>query len=324
MARRHALLLLLFGLGLSHVAAASGVAVYRIVVLGDLPRDLLTADGRWLALITASGLPMLVLSLRPRHRALGRGAIARTTAAVLLLGTASAFAGLRLAQHHLPMFGRDAYWLIAPGGAAIAAGIALMPLLARQPERRASDAPDAAAPNLGPALILYVALDWIVLRLCGGGLLAMAWLLYTVHAEGGSFAPFTPVLHDQEPIHAIVAYGAAGLLIVFPFALPRALVRPGTVFSGLVKAAMIGGLMAVLLPVAIVVTELYVPAEHRDAVLRMTPSALKALAGVMILSTIVLSFFRQLGGDALDDRGRPVERIGTNELRALRVSRMQR
>ena len=323
MARRHALRLVLFTLGTAHLAVPTCVLV--AAWLGILPFDgVVTHDGRWLGLIAAGGFPLVALSLAPTLRAFARAVLARSAAAMLLLGTASSFAGLRIVDHHLAALGPIVYGTLAPGAATGVLGIVLMPWLARRPERREEPATWGRLPVKGPAFAVYAVLDWLMLRLFGAALLVVAFSLWRIHDVGGSFAPVSTLLYGQEPLHAVAAYGAAGAIVLLPFGLPRGLARPETVPAGVVKAALIASLAVVLLPAVDSLVEMYVPFGQRAALEAALPPLIKGLAGVMLMSTIVIAFFRHLDAPMRDAAGNVVTTARDEEMRALRVARMQR
>ena len=321
MARRHALAMCLLALGAGHVGVPTALIVRSEGLTGLSVSVPIDPRLMWAGLIALAGLPLIALSLRPRHRAFSRVILARSAAAMLLLGAASATAGLHLGGLLQPGLGDLRLLAAAPGVASAVVGVAFMPILAGLRERRGGP-PSArpALPDLGPALGIYVAIDWLMLRLCGLALAGIAWAIYDAGPDA-----LAPLLYGQDPRYAMIAYGIVGASLAVPVALPQALIRPRTVLGGAAKAALLVAITALLLPAIEVATVLYVPQEHRVAVLGAAPTVFKGLAGCLVLSTIVIAFFRQLSGprEQFDGMGRPIMRFEADDLRALRASRMQ-
>ncbi|UWQ20498.1 hypothetical protein [Jannaschia sp. W003] len=177
-----------------------------------------------------------------------------------------------------------------------------------------------ALPNVGPLMKAYRAVDWVMLRILGLGLVALAWAIRTL-ADPEKCAA---VLHGITPQTATVVYFVWGLLLAFPVLLPRGIANPHTVLAGALKAALILAATAALLPALDLLVEMQVPRDYRNAVAGAVPNVVKAVAGLAVLSTVAVAFFRQLGagsrGGAVPDKraaGPTAE-----ELRELRRSRM--
>lgn len=316
--------MLLFLLGAAHLAAAAA-GPFLVAVPLDVarsPAPTLPPHLEWFVLIGVVGLPPLTIALRPRHRALGRPALARTAAALLLLGSASGVAGVRVAETAV-VLGPMPWWPALPGATMAMVGTILIPLLALRPERRDGAREPPVVPRMSVVVALYGSLDWIVLRMCGVALLGAAWLLYARLTADASVEPLAPLLHGQAPDHAAVVYMAAGLFLLFPVAMPRALTRPATVTAGLAKAALLVGAAWIVRPVLPLLAETVAPG-HADAILAIARRWTPVVIGGLVVAAVLLAFFRQMGGGTLATERRATPAPDASSLRALRAARMDR
>ena len=181
---------------------------------------------------------------------------------------------------------------------------------------------DDALPDLGFFMWLYTVTDWLLLRLCGLGLLATAWMIHGQDARGRA-EKVALILHGMPPQTAVTVYAAWGALLAVPVVLPRVLARPSTILGGAMKAAILVGLSLLFIPAIDLAIDLHVPREYRGVMHEAVPRLFKAVAGVAILSTMAVALFRQLGRTPTPVAPSPrAPRIGATELRALRVARM--
>ena len=319
MARRHAVAVASLALGAGHVV----VPAWTLFHAGQLGGALGLAPGpapslTWAALIAAAGIPMIALGLRSGRAVLGRGAAARIAAAMLLIGGASGSAGVRLWSAVEPELGPRSELAVVPGLLTALCGLGLMIALTLRRERRSGPAASLPTlPELDGAERVYGMLEWLSVRAWAGLVLLCAWRLHG--GEAGVPAGFVvPGAADVDT--ATSAYGVCGLALLLA---PKIVLRPSTLFGGLLKAAVLVGLGLFTLPaVELAGSHLAAQADLGAAATMIAP-AMKLALSIAVTASIVFAFFRQLAGPVrLDGLGRPIERLRTDDLRALRASRM--
>lgn len=177
-------------------------------------------------------------------------------------------------------------------------------------------------PSIGGAMKLYIATDWLVLRLLGLALLGVAWMLWDMIAAERT-AQATEVAFGYDPSQAMWAYAALGAILTLPFLMPRALAMPRHVFFGMVKAVLLVAIAFALLTPLEIAIEQFTPKIYHATLLATVPKLFKPITGVAVTSVLLISFFKQLQKvPATDYRGEAKVEFSTEELRALRKARM--
>lgn len=327
---------------IAHRAALAALGVCVALYDGALLRAVWRAEPGAAALdqlpwaVVGVLLPLILLGPGlPRFAARPRGlaeAVAAPGAAGGLAALCSLVTVLRAARAGLDP-ALVAEHLAASGLCAVAALSAVVltsgwtamapagPAPARDPRPAPTPPPPPALPRMGVAMTLYVAADWLMLRLCGLGLLAMAWM---IHAQADRSAEVASLLHGIGPRTVVGIYVAWGALLLVPAVLPDVLARPATVAGGAVKATVLLGLSLLFLPAIDVAIDLG-PETARDALHAGVPALFKAVAGIAVLATMAVALFRHLGATAArTESGRATApRASAADLRALRAARME-
>ncbi len=177
-------------------------------------------------------------------------------------------------------------------------------------------------PAIGGAMKLYVAADWLILRLLGLGLMGTAYLLWDMIATGRTFQA-GQLAFGNDPTRAMYAYAAVGAIIALPFLLPRRIAAPRHVGFGLVKAVILVAVAFVLITPLSVAIELFAPEAYRPTLIATVPNLFKAIAGIAVTSVLLIAFFRQLNTlPAVDYKGDPKVSLSQQQLHDLRLARM--
>lgn len=205
----------------------------------------------------------------------------------------------------------------SPGQAGRSPGAVPAPMT---PERRLAV---PKLPALGPAMKLYVVADWTILRLMGLGLMATAYLIWTL-IDADRTAQAALLSHGKPPMTALLVYGGAGAMLGLPFLLPVRIARPVSVTFGMLKAVLLVASAYVLIgPLNLAIVE-FTPKIYHPTLLETVPRLFKAICGVAVTAALLISFFRQLGGlPAVDYTGAPKVHLTPAQLYDLRKSRMQ-
>ncbi|TFL16732.1 hypothetical protein [Jannaschia formosa] len=192
----------------------------------------------------------------------------------------------------------------------------------KKKDLRAARLPEPKLPAMGGMMKLYVAADWLVLRLLGLGLLGTAYLLWQM-MEAGRDLPQRALSYGFEPLHALIAYGVAGAFLAVPYLLPRNVVAPRHVLGGLVKAGLILGAGLVVRPVVPTAISLLVDEKYHPTLLYIAPHAMNVVIGLAVTGALFTSFFRQMGKTPkFDYLGNPVVEMTPDDLHRLRQARM--
>ncbi|WP_179380008.1 hypothetical protein [Jannaschia marina] len=177
-------------------------------------------------------------------------------------------------------------------------------------------------PALGAAMKLYIAADWLMLRLMGLGLMATAYMMWTM-IEGGRVARAEALAYGKEPMTAVYVYVVVGAILALPFLLPRRIARPHNVIYGLLKAVLLVGAAFVLIAPLNIAIVTFTPDIYHATLEETVPRLFKAICGVAVTSALLISFFRQLGGlPAVDYKGDPKVQMSSSQLHDLRKARM--
>ncbi|MGB3687968.1 MAG: hypothetical protein WBA02_01585 [Jannaschia helgolandensis] len=177
-------------------------------------------------------------------------------------------------------------------------------------------------PAIGGAMKLYVAADWLILRLLGLGLMGTAYLLWDMISTGRTFQA-GQLAFGNDPTRAMYAYAAVGAIIALPFLLPRRIAAPRHVGFGLVKAVILVAVAFVLITPLSVAIELFAPEAYRPTLIATVPNLFKAIAGIAVTSVLLIAFFRQLNTlPAVDYKGDPKVSLSQQQLHDLRLARM--
>ena len=229
--------------------------------------------------------------------------------------------GTLLALADLPAWRITAMIALGSGAMLLLTTIALIwtPLTATERTAREADRP---LPSIGLIMKLYMAADWVVLRLLGAGLIGTAWMIYDSQTRGAELTS-ARLTHGYDPLYATLFYGGLGAMLLVPFLLPRALVVPRNLLGGVLKAALLAGVcVALLTPAQVAVTYLTPPAYHDALEVAILP-LLKATAGIAITAALLISFFRQLNAiPHVNYRGETIQSLSQNDLRKIRKQRM--
>ncbi|GIT92075.1 hypothetical protein JANAI62_25330 [Jannaschia pagri] len=194
----------------------------------------------------------------------------------------------------------------------------------RKPDMSKGKLPEPKLPSIGAAMKLYIAADWIVMRLLGAGLLWTGYVLWQL-IEAERWSRVAALSYGQNPMHALYAYAGIGALMATPFLLPRFITAPRHVAGGLLKAMLLVGSALVLLPMLHVAIELYTPDLYWATLHATVPSVFKGVAAVAVTSALLISFFRQLGSTPkVDYSGKPVMILSGQQLKDLRDARANR
>ena len=191
------------------------------------------------------------------------------------------------------------------------------------PAPRPTALPQAKLPAIGAMMKLYVVADWLVLRLMGLGLCATAWMLWTMIQQGET-SQAELLAYGQDPMKALMIYGGFGAILALPFLLPGAIAAPRHVAGGLVKAVILVGAALVLIPPLRAAIVTFTPEIYHVTLMATVPTLFKAVTGVAVTSTLLIAFFRQLGTlPQTNYKGEPIVMLSQDDLRALRLARMQ-
>ncbi|WP_139176671.1 hypothetical protein [Jannaschia faecimaris] len=194
-----------------------------------------------------------------------------------------------------------------------------MPVKERKPVRL----PEKKLPALGAAMKLYIAADWIILRILGLGLMATAYMLWTMIDDGQTFQA-EALAHGKDPLTAVYVYGGVGALLGIPFLLPGRIARPKNVGYGLIKAVLLVGAAYVLIVPMDVAIVTFTPDIYHPTLIETVPRLFKAICGIAVTSALLISFFRQLNGlPAVDYKGDAKVTLTAAQLHDLRKARMQ-
>ncbi|MGB3407947.1 MAG: hypothetical protein WBA67_10675 [Jannaschia sp.] len=197
-----------------------------------------------------------------------------------------------------------------------------MPAVGRSKDIRKGKLPEPKLPSIGAAMKLYVAADWLVMRLLGLALLGVAYTIWTL-LEIGRELPLIPLSYGQDPKTMMIVYGVLGMFMAVPFLLPRFLTAPRTVAGGLAKAVLLVVTVLFLLPALHVMIDLHTPPIYHATLHATVPNVFKAIAGIAVTSALLISFFRQLGATPkVDYTGKPIVVLSETDLRELRAARM--
>ncbi|PWJ15867.1 hypothetical protein [Jannaschia seohaensis] len=190
-------------------------------------------------------------------------------------------------------------------------------------DMRRGTLPEPKLPATGALMKLYVAADWLVLRLLGAGLLGTGYLLWQM-IQADRQLPQLALSYGFDPLHALIGYCAFGALMAVPFLLPRAIVAPRHVIGGLIKAALLLVAGYVLRPVLPTAINLLVDDKYHATLNYVGPIAFNAVIGVAVLSALLISFFKQMGKTPKTDYlGKPVIEMTPADLQRLRRARME-
>lgn len=189
-------------------------------------------------------------------------------------------------------------------------------------EKRPAKLPEKKLPALGAAMKLYVVSDWLILRVLGVGLMATAYMIWTMIDAGRTFQAEL-LSHGKAPMTAVYVYGGGGALLALPFLLPARIARPQHVFFGLIKAILLVAAAYVLIkPLNLAITE-FTPDIYHVTLIETVPRLFKAICGVAVTAALLISFFRQLNGlPPVDYKGDPKVQMSPNQLHDLRKARM--
>lgn len=189
-------------------------------------------------------------------------------------------------------------------------------------EKKPAKIPEKKLPALGAAMKLYVVADWLILRLLGLGLMATAYMIWTMIDAGRTFQAEL-LSHGKEPMTAVYVYGGVGALLALPFLLPGRIARPQHVFFGLIKAVLLVAAAYILIkPLNLAITE-FTPDIYHPTLIQTVPRLFKAICGVAVTAALLISFFRQLNGlPAVDYKGDPKVQLSPDQLHDLRKARM--
>ena len=172
---------------------------------------------------------------------------------------------------------------------------------------------------------LFRLLDWIATRLIGFALLGAAYLIGTAIREERAVEP-AALTWEQDPVHALIFYGAFGLVLAVPVLLPRSILVPTNLFKGLLKAVLITAGAVAAMPALAPLARFIPPDTLSPEVLALVPQAplgLQAMAGFSILFALVAGLAGQFGRKRrFDYAGNPIIELDADELRQLRASRM--
>lgn len=231
----------------------------------------------------------------------------------------------------LPDLGRSDPALAALMAAPLlVTGMALVAMRAPATERR------AAAPNLSRRLVdgrfyrLYVAADWLTMRLVGLGLLLVAATLWQLVRRGqGDLA--AALTFDQPAQLVFYAYGAIGAMLVVPVVLPGPFHAPKGPGEGLCKAllALLAGValaraVGVLWPGAVTAAwDVGLPAALAALPAGALVTGLKVAFALVALGAVAVPMARRAAGLRYDLEGRPVLSLTGQELRQLRLARAE-
>ncbi|KIT18183.1 hypothetical protein [Jannaschia aquimarina] len=179
-----------------------------------------------------------------------------------------------------------------------------------------------ALPDIGFAMKMYIVADWTIMKIFGLCLLGMAWMIHIQPVD--YMEPLAPILYGIAPQTMKYVYAGWGMALILAFLLPRSLVRPRSVVGGGLKAAVLLGLALLILPAFTTLIDLHVHRDYRGVLHATLPKLFKSVAGIAVLSTVVIAFFRQLSGiPELDHQGRKVLRYSDDDLRSIRSARME-
>jgi hypothetical protein len=188
--------------------------------------------------------------------------------------------------------------------------------------KRPGKIPEKKLPALGAAMKLYIVADWTMLRLMGLGLMATAYLIWTlIQADRTGQAEL--LSHGKAPMTALLVYGGIGAILCLPLLLPQAIARPKNVIFGMVKAILLVAAAYVLIePMNLAIVE-FTPKIYHPTLIETVPRLFKAICGVAVTSALLISFFRQLNGlPAVDYKGDAKVHLSPEQLYDLRKARM--
>ncbi|WP_281825513.1 hypothetical protein [Jannaschia rubra] len=191
-------------------------------------------------------------------------------------------------------------------------------------EKRPVSLPTAkrGLPAVGAAMKLYVAADWIILRLLGLGLIGTAWMLWDAVKTGRT--PQAAILaHGGEPMTAVYLYAGFGALLTVPLLLPRFIMSPRHVIGGLAKSILLVVAALILLTPLEIAMVTFTDKAFHATLIATVPKLFKAVTGVAVTSTLLIAFFRQLGNlPQVDYKGDPKIALSSQQLHELRKARM--
>lgn len=189
-------------------------------------------------------------------------------------------------------------------------------------EKKRVRLPEKKLPALGAAMKLYVVADGLILRLLGLGLMATAYMIWTMIDTGRLFQAQI-LSHGKPPMTAVYVYGGVGALLALPVLLPRRIARPSHVFFGLVKALLLVVAAYVLIqPLNTAIIE-FTPDIYHATLIETVPRLFKAICGVAVTAALLIAFFRQLNGlPPVDYKGDPKVQLSQAQLHDLRKARM--
>ncbi|MEM8851997.1 MAG: hypothetical protein AAGE03_18415, partial [Pseudomonadota bacterium] len=186
-------------------------------------------------------------------------------------------------------------------------------------------APRAKAPKLpaiGAAMKLYLVADWVVLRLLGLALIGSAYMMWQILERDRVFL-IQDLAQGLDPMTALYIYAGFGIVLTMPFLLPRFLASPQHVIGGLAKAILLVFTALVLYTPLHVAIDVYTPDIYHATLHATVPRVFKAVAGIAVTSSLLISFFKQLGTvPKMDYQGRPTRTYTPNQLAAMRRARM--
>ncbi|MDB2407618.1 hypothetical protein N9W17_03690 [Jannaschia sp.] len=197
-----------------------------------------------------------------------------------------------------------------------------VPDVPKKKDLRAAAIPEPKLPAMGALMKLYVAADWLVLRLLGLGLLGTGYLLWQM-MEVGRVLPQLALNYGFPSLYALIAYCTLGAFLAVPFLLPKMIVAPRHVVGGMVKAGLLVIAGFVLRPVIPTAVNLLADEKYHATLMFLAPKVFNAVVGVAITSALFISFFRQLGRTPKTDYlGKPMIEMSQTELHRLREARM--
>ncbi|CTQ50678.1 hypothetical protein [Jannaschia donghaensis] len=189
-------------------------------------------------------------------------------------------------------------------------------------EKRPAKIPEKKLPALGAAMKLYIVADWAMLRAMGLGLMATAYMLWTL-IQDGRLSQAAALSHGKDPMLAVYIYGGVGAMLAIPFLLPGRIARPQHVVFGLIKAILLVVAAYVLIEPLKVAIVTFTPDIYHATLIETVPRLFKAICGVAVTSALLISFFRQLNGlPAVDYKGDAKVHLSQDQLHDLRKARM--